>query len=87
MNENPYFAPAEHVLQANRSWNTNTGHDRAHAMTQLLIALGSMESTPQNGILPPDPGAVALIGLCLFLKRHGGTIAAMTDAHTQLHQG
>lgn len=85
MTDNPYYVAAERVLTTQRSWMNTTGTERMQAITELLVALGSTETTPQDGVLPADHGMAALIGLCLLLKRHGDALKLLSEAHQQLH--
>lgn len=83
--DNLYWEKAEKVIATNRAWMQVTGDERQRAMMDLLIALGSTELTPPNTPIPVDPGAAALLGLALLLKRYGGTLDALHQAHNNLH--
>ena len=52
-------------------------------VASMLTNLGEYKQIQGSGY---DNGTLALLLMCAFLREHGGTIHAMTEAHKALHQ-
>lgn len=85
MNDNPYYYAANAILEKLGRHHTTSRAQFDMSVQALMAQLGlPAYGSPELDNL--DHGTIALICLCAFLKEHGGTIAAMTQAHQNLHQ-